>query len=440
MAVHTPLHKLNVREQLVLSIFWFSLNIQSAALFPIVIPLQILLFLPRGQIGNAQQAVLLGWISAVGAVVSLILPPVFGMLSDNTTGRFGRRRPYIAAGTALLVLSALLLALASNVVIFVIALVINQVGSNATNATYQALLPDRVPKEQRGEASGYLGLMTILGNVGSLGLGAFLLGQITLTSAGSDIIRRGATLFYVLTDIALVVGMLITLIGVHEIPLISTHIENSKEQESPAIRFRHWFVQNWIKPWLEYNFMLIFITRFAVMMGLTLFMTFIEYYFAIVAQVTNFVQATAGVAVLALAGAICSAFALGIFSDRARRAPIVSVSTVLMALASLAFVIAPDKFPLWTLGFLFGVGYGAYTSVDWALAIDSMPSLNTIGKDLGIWGASDNLPAIIAPALGGLIISLVSIYLATAIGYRLIFAVATIFLLFAAAFVLKIRI
>src|SRR5215471_19676331 len=109
MDLHASPHRLNVREQLVLSTFWFSLNAQSAALFPIVIPLQILLFVPAGQVGNAQQALLLGWISAVGAVVSLIMPPVFGMLSDNTRGSWGRRRPYIAAGAVLLIISALLL-------------------------------------------------------------------------------------------------------------------------------------------------------------------------------------------------------------------------------------------------------------------------------------------------------------------------------------------
>src|SRR5579863_7892671 len=151
------LHKLTTRDQLVLSFFWLSLNAQSAALFPIVIPLQILLFLPQGQVGNAQQAVLLGWISAVGAVVSLILPPVFGMMSDNTRGPWGRRRPYVAAGAFLLVVSALLLATAASIAIFVLALIINQIGSNAANASYQALIPDRVPKEQRGTASGYMG-------------------------------------------------------------------------------------------------------------------------------------------------------------------------------------------------------------------------------------------------------------------------------------------
>src|SRR5260370_21375916 len=168
MEFQAPPKRVNVRDQLVLSVFWLSLNAQSAALFPIVIPLQILLSLPSGHVGNAQQALLLGWISAVGAVVSLIMPPVFGMMSDNTRGSWGRRRPYIAAGALLLVLSALLLAGAGSLAIFVITLLINPASSNSANASYQSLLPDRVPNEQRAEASGEMGLMTILGSSGSL--------------------------------------------------------------------------------------------------------------------------------------------------------------------------------------------------------------------------------------------------------------------------------
>ncbi len=434
------LQRLTVRDQLVLSVYWFSLNAQSAALFPIVIPLQILLFLPSGTVGNAQQAILLGWISTVGAVVSLFMSPLIGMMSDRTPGVWGRRRPYIAVGTLLMALSALLLAVAGSIAFFVLALIINQVGSNAANASYQALLPDRVPKEQRGAASGYMGLMTIIGNIGSLALAGLLLATISATAANGSAIRQGALVFYIITGIALLVGGLITVFGVHELPFIPGSTETQREQESTFQRFRRWFDSNWIAPWRGYNFRLVFFTRFAVIMGLTLFMTFIEYYFAQVAHVTNFVQSTAVVALLALVGAICSAFALGILSDRVRRAPIVCASTLCMALASFAFVIAPGSFPLWILGIFFGVGYGAYTSVDWALAIDSLPSMGDVGKDFAIWGASSNLSSTLAPALGGLIIYEVSLYAATALGYRLIFAVATLFLIAGAVFVLKIKV
>jgi MFS family permease len=434
------LPRLTVRDQLVLSAYWFSLNAQSAALFPIVIPLQIVLFLPAGPVGNAQQAVLLGWVSTVGAVVSLVTTPLLGMMSDRTPGAWGRRRPYIAIGTLLLVLSALLLAEAGSIAIFVLALIINQLGSNAANAAYQALLPDRVPKEQRGTASGYMGLMTIIGNIGSLVLAGLLLGSISVASTNGNLIRQGALYFYILSGIALIVGGLITVFGVHEQPFVPASSAFARKEESAGRRFRRWFDQNWIAPWRGYNFRLVFFTRFSVMMGLTLFMTFIEYYFANVAHETNFVQSTAVVALLALAGAICSAFALGVLSDRVRRAPIVSASTVFMALTSFAFVIAPGSFPLWILGIFFGIGYGAYTSVDWALAVDSLPSRENVGKDFAIWGSSSNLPSTLAPALGSLIIYEVSLYAATALGYRLIFAVATLFLIAGAVFVLKIKV
>src|SRR5215813_4044353 len=88
--------QLTTRQQLILSVLWFGLNFQTAALFALVLPLQIVLFVAPGQqVGSAQEAVLLGWLSVLGGLVSLILPPLVGALSDRTVGALGRRRPYV---------------------------------------------------------------------------------------------------------------------------------------------------------------------------------------------------------------------------------------------------------------------------------------------------------------------------------------------------------
>jgi MFS family permease len=255
-------------------------------------------------------------------------------------------------------------------------------------------------------------------------------------TAGS---ARRASLFYVVTAAVVVVGIVVTLVGVREVPHRRRPRPRPHEAASRALNLRGRIVRLWIEPWRHHNFTWVFLTRGFVMLGLALFMTFIEYYFARVEHTNSFVQATASNAVMALLGAVCSALTVGIISDRTRRVPVVFVATAFMALAALTFVFAPGSMPLWPLGILFGLGYGAYTSVDWALAIDALPSLSEAGKDLGLWSIASTLPSVVAPLLGSLVIVLVARFGGPALGYRTVFGVAALFLVLGAVFVLKVR-
>lgn len=419
--------RLSVPDQLALSVLWFALNFQNAALLPIVIPTQILLFTTSGQVGNAQQATLLGWLSALGSIVALFVQPIVGAISDRTPGALGRRRPYIIVAAAILLVGAFQLATARDIAAFAIGFFVFQFASSACTAAYQSLLPDRVPQEQRGAASGYMGLMTILGNVVSLALAGILLSSVSLTSISSSSIEQGANIFYALTSMVLLVSVIVTITSVPDEPLTQAPAASADIRQS--------FASMWIDPWRHRNFTWVFLTRSFVMLGLTLFLTFIEYYFATVVHQTNFIQATAILAVLALLGAVCSALLLGVLSDRVGRVLLVLLASACMAIAAAAFVVLPAGVPLWPLGLLFGLGYGAYTSVDWALAVDALPSASNVGKDMGIWSTATTLPAVVAPLLGSLVLALASRFGRTADGYRLIFALAAIFLLLGAVWV-----
>jgi MFS family permease len=431
---------LTVREQVTLSVMWFGLNFQSSALLPIVIPTQILLFIAPGEVGVAQQATFIAGLAAVGALVALLVPPIIGKLSDHTPGPLGRRRPYILVGTVLLLLGALELASAREAGAFVLGYIVITLGSGIGTAAYQSLVPDRVPYEQRGTASGFIGLMTILGNVGSLAVAGLLLGAVVKGLSSQGIITRGAYLYYGLTALVLLGSVLATLFWVRETPLEQLpHVKaaTGERDERPALHAR--LKRDWLDPWGHHNFRWVFLTRAFVMLGLTLFLQFIEYYFEKVEHVTNFVAATALIAVLALVGAVFSALIVGVLSDRVGRVPLVCAATFLMGLAALPFFIAPGLVPMWVLGVVFGLGYGAYSSVDWALAIDALPSLEAAGKDMGLWSIASNLPAIGAPLLGGLVISIAAGAGALALGYQLIFGLADIFFILGAVCVLFVR-
>jgi MFS family permease len=417
-----PADRLSLQHQVTLSALWLGLNFQSSALLPIVVPAQVLLLVDRGAVASSSQAVAVSAISFGAAIIAIVVTPLAGAASDRMRSRFGRRRQLIVAGVLVAVVGQAALAGSMPLFLFIAGLVIVAIGSNVVTAAYQGLLPDMVNVSQRGAASGWLGFMTLIGSVGSLAAAGALLGSVSPGPRLGAEVSHGALVFYALAAVVLVLSAAVTVLG----------IEERTTPSGPA------------HPWMELlrhqPFRVVFAARALVMIGLTLFLTYIEYYLAATNGATAFVGATVAIALLALFGALASSLALGIASDRIPRVRIVIAANLAMAAAAWIFVFAPAQFPLAPLGILFGLGYGAYLSVDWALAIDSLPGQTSSARDLGIFTVSINLPSLIAPALGGVVIVLANVAGIGSLGYRLVFSLAAISLLLGVVVIRRLRV
>lgn len=94
---------------------------------------------------------------AVGSegLAALTVPLLIGQASDRTRGRFGRRLPYMAAATPLVVLGLVAIALLHVYWLIVAAVVLFFVGYYAYYTSYQALYPDLLPTGEYGRAWAY---------------------------------------------------------------------------------------------------------------------------------------------------------------------------------------------------------------------------------------------------------------------------------------------
>ncbi len=366
--------RLSPGELLSLSLYWFGLNFHWGALLPIVIPAEVLKFVPEAEKGAALARVFAG-----GAFVALIVMPLAGALSDRSLSPMGRRRPYILVGEILNAVALLALGYAPTFALFIVAYWFVQFANNFGGTAYSALIPDLVPPEQRGEASGFMGLMTMLGTA------------IAGVVAGILMQRNLVIPSYLLIITVLLVTMAVTVWILKEQPLRSR----------PPFNLRDFLAGFWVDPRRYPDCAWLFFARFLALLGFYTLLNFLQFFLHDYLHIENAKEATGYVTAAVILGALVSAYAAGQISDRIGRRAIVSASTVVMGVLCLVFLTAPSFRLMLALGVLFGVGFGAFTSVDWALATDVLPSETSAAKDLGIWGISATLPQVVAPLIGG---------------------------------------
>ena len=185
-----------------INLFWLGLNIRNNAVGAIFMPFLVDLFVAASIRNSA-----LGFLRAAGLVIAMLAQPVFGILSDRNTSRFGRRRPYIFVGVLLDLVFLLFIALSGNYWMLLISIILLQISSNVSHGPLQALIPDLVPDDQRGIASAVKSIFELLPLV--------LLGVTIAVLVGAGKFN----LAVIITGASILILMLLTVFLVKETPI-----------------------------------------------------------------------------------------------------------------------------------------------------------------------------------------------------------------------------
>ena len=87
-----------------LSTPWLGQFYALTPIYTILLPVQVAETVTKGW-----QGIAVGAATGAGGLLALTLPPLVGYWSDGMTSRFGRRRPFLVAGTVGMVGSCLIL-------------------------------------------------------------------------------------------------------------------------------------------------------------------------------------------------------------------------------------------------------------------------------------------------------------------------------------------
>lgn len=329
------------------------------------------------------------FISIPVAVLSIIVQPTVGAISDYTVSRWGRRKPYIVFGSLLDLVFLAGIAMANSVVILAAFAALLSVSTNIARGPFQGYVPDLIAEKQVGMASALVGLMQILGNVTG-----FLLVTLAVGLGRMELAIAAVAVVELLTMVAVVVRV------------------------SPGLPPRDRQGRSWAEiagsAWAtdilkERSYVWLVASRLFFLMGGAMLVNFVITYLKQshgldeqAANSTNFV-----ILILIVLGNLVAIIPSARLSDRIGRKPVIYASCVIGGLGLAIAGLAPGV-PLAMLGaLLFGVSAGTFLAVDWALITDIIPRAAS-GRYMGLSNVATSSSTVFAVMTGGIVLDLVN--------------------------------
>lgn len=381
-ALGEPVHRAPPRWIAAFATAWLGIWMAQLTPVQLLLPLQVEAALPRSAGDDwTGSVVAFGTVSGIAGLCALVAYPLAGALSDRTTSRFGRRRPWILAGAVLFAAGLAALGLQTSLGGIGVTWCVALVGFCVVTAALTATISDQVPPAQRGLVSGWLSAPQAIGTILGLVLVTTL---VTGTAAG-----------YLAVAVLLLVLVVPFLLVSPDAVLPPEH--------RPALRE---LAAGWISPLRHPDFCWTLLGRVLVNLGNALGTTLLLYFLMF-----GLGRADAETDLLVLTGVymvfvIVSSIGLGALSDRlGRRKVFVVVASLLQAGAAVLLALVPDITVATVAAGLLGLGYGSFLAVDQALATQVLPDAASRGKDLGIMNIATAVPQALAPVLGAWVVA-----------------------------------
>ena len=343
-----------------LSVLWFGIQLAWGAVLGISLQARSL------QLGGVSSLALYGGVSTAGALAAAIVQLAVGPLSDNRRRRGDKRIAFYVSGAVIAALALIAFYAAPSILTFTIAFIVLQAGMNLAIGPYQAILPDAVPSERIGVASGWMAAMQSAGNA---------TGAILATLLGNTVPLAFAIAAFLLTSCAVTVAHL------RRVPL-------QPLTSNERLRVTRALVD-------------LFISRAFVYIG---FYTLLGYFFfyvknALPAHFALDATTASGICILlfTLVGALGAALAAKP-ADRIDERIVVTVGGGILAL-SVALLAIVHNLALIPISIaIAGIGWGVFLCADWAFACRLLPPA-ALASTMAIWNVAVVGPQILAPAI-----------------------------------------
>ncbi len=410
MSATAGARSLPLRQIIQLSIYWFGLGMIFTALDTIVLPERLKDMVPAG---SANLAVAI--ISGLGAVVAIIVQPTIGSISDYTTSRWGRRKPYIVVGSTLDVVFLVGIATANVPLAIGAFYLLLQFSSNMAQGPFQGYVPDLVPAHQVGLASALVGIMSVLGPL----FGTLLVAVPLLVAP------EGTSPDFMVATIALGVIELTT-----AIVTVLTVDEGRVAKDRGGRSWPEIARETWGRDVLrERSFVYLVASRLFILAGGSMLIREIDFYLGAALGLDTNARGTwvAAASVILGGSVVIASLPAARLSDRFGRKPVIFGGCGLGAAGSAIICVAPVVQVALLGALLVGLAYGTFVAVDWALMTDIIPKAES-GRYMGLSNVATGLAGTVAVVTGGVIVFALTGFLGAttgeALGTRLAYAVA----------------